>query len=458
VGGLPAEGLAARLQQALRQAPRRHRLPPLPADAATAQALGRATALAWSLAALDRAQRQGQAAPPAAAPVFTAALDALVRAALHPQHGDAAFQARLLQARSPAVDAWVRLQAQAPQDARRMRAQANALAHPARLQRQPPGTARALLARLHALSEAGDWPALQQALADASHHATAAASLARWQADPALARLALAPALQADAEVRRYQALRERAGPLADSAQAAAAGHAAGRRGSAAEAAAAHALARLAQQLNAAAGDGRAHCTVLHGLRNPPTLPAGPHAKAEWDLALVWHANTAADEAAHLLLLAEVKASPAAAAADLPRLLRGLSALSAADAAQAYAFSSAHGPTPPLQGASLQRLRPHGDALPPQVVYVCDAAPEPQPSPLTAASRTRLLADPLTLAHAARIEAGEHPPPAALLPLWQAIATVPRWRAVLRQHDAACRAREALLTPGDLADAGLALR
>ena len=433
--------LSALLLQAVRSAPRRYRLPPLPADAGTALAAGTDPALAFAIESVRQALASRHAAPPALAELFTTALARLITSSLSPERGDPAFQALVLQAGEAEVREYMRLAASAPADRRAVRAAVNAIAHPGKARDLAAGPLRDALAALHRLAGEEDWAALEPAargllpLAPALQHALQAII-----DSPGRARMQRLAALQWAAPVRRYLDLCGRRGPLAGSDAAAAQGRASAREGGRAEAAASEAFARIAALLNAHAPG--AAVRAVASLRTPPGFPgSAAKAKDEWDVALVHGSD--------LVLLAEVKASPAAATSDLPRLLRGLERLAHAQAQAVYEFASPQG-TVPLRGDSLRALRPQGRVLPPQVSYCCDAPPEAQPPVLSAAANAVLLAEPASIAFAQQLLAGGSPHPAALLPVWQDLPHAPRLHATLHQYDTACAAREAMLHPGDL--------
>lgn len=433
------------LRQAVLAAPRRYLLPDLPADAVAACALGAEAALAWAIEQARVARSPDVRASPLAraraAPataearaVFLRALAALVRRAMAGEGGLADVQAAVLRAHDPAVDAWQRLCDQAAADGRAVRRAVDAVAHPGKTRRLPAGPQRARLERLHRLAHEEAWARLLSELPD----------------QPALQRLARADALRALPAVQRYRALRARHAPPAGSDAAAGVGRAAGEAGAQAEravVAAFEAMARRLDGLDARSAAAHRHC-VIQGLLPPRDLPgSSAQAKDEWDVALLRR-----DDDGHtheLLLLAEVKASPAAAATDLPRLLRGLRRLAGAAADRAWTFRSAQGEVA-IDGASLQRLHVPGGALPPHVIYACTAEPEPHPLWLGAAARALLLAEPASLAFAHQVALGHEPPDEALAPAWAALRSAPRLRGVLHQRPTAQAARAAMLHPDDL--------
>ena len=435
------------LLAALAAAPRRFRLPPLPADADAAAAAGAAAALAIAIAAARGASERQLPLPADAEALFTQSLARLIAQALAPEGGDPAFQAAVLQAQDRDVRDHARLSRQRAADLRAVRSAIDAVAHPGKLQRMPAGAARDALAQLHALAAAGEWARLTQALA------ALPAPDGLQPAQAALQRLVRGDELLHLDAVQRYRALGARQGPLAGSDAAAARGRASAREGELAEQAGAQALRAVVDLMNrrAAAAADRGSFHVVRSLRTPGGFPGtASKAKEEWDAAIL-RSSADAQGATELVLLAEIKASPAAVSADLPRFLRGLQRLAEADAGTTYTFASDDGATQIL-GASLRRLRPHGHLLPPQVIYCCPAPAESQPQALlSAASKAVLLAEPASIAFAQRVVHGEPAPPhASLAPVWRALATTPRLRATLHQDETARLAREAMLHPDDL--------
>ncbi|HET8747638.1 MAG TPA: hypothetical protein VFM98_18715, partial [Ramlibacter sp.] len=188
---------------------------------------------------------------------------------------------------------------------------------------------------------------------------------------------------------------------------------------------------------------------VLRGLRPPAGFPGERgKAKDEWDAAIACGPQ--------LLLLAEVKASPAAASSDFSRLHRGLQRLAHAEPSRAYDFASADGPAR-IAGASLRALQPPARGLPAHVIYCCTAATEAKPQWLAAASKAVLAAEPASLAYARALAEGAAPEEAQLQPVWEALTHAPRLRATLHQDATARLAREAMLHPQDLAQCLAAL-
>jgi hypothetical protein len=430
------------LVSALRQAPRRYRLPPLPPDLASARAAGVETALAFAIEAARASVDAGQPAPDAARELFIAALAAFIRAALAPLGGDPAFQALVLQAEQPTVRAYARLTAQAAADQRSVRSLVDAIAHPGKIRKLPSGPERERLERLHALASASQWADLRAAVEDAP------AAAATIRASAALQRLVERAALLDDTEVQRYLALCERRGPGAGSQAAAAQGRNAARAGDTAERITVEAFRQVVTLLQERTPDAQG-ARVVRSLRPPAGLPGERgKAKDEWDAAIVCGTE--------LLLLAEVKTSPAAASSDFSRLHRGLNRLAHAGPERAHVFGSPDGPVR-LAGTSLQRLLLAGRALPPHVIYCCTAPPERQPPFLAAASKAVLAAEPASLAYARRVAAGAGADDALLQPVWEALTHAPRLRATLHQDATTRLVRDAMLHPQDLVESVAAL-
>ncbi len=429
------------LLQALRAAPRRYRMPPLPATPEAAWAAGADAALALAI----ESARTG-AATPQVRELFARALAALIRSALSTDEGDAAFQALVLQAHDADVGEYVRLAAQINADSKAVRGIVNGFAHPARLPEGAPR--RGDLAALHQLAREEAWPALadraRQLQSLCADDPLLHAGLQRLSAAPALQRLLRAGALLPLAAVQRFRALREQQGPAAGSAEAAARGRAAARVGDGAEALTARTFGRIAALLDA--HEGAAAFRVLRGLRTPQGFPGdGTKAKDEWDCAIA----RIGPSALQIVLLAEVKAAVSAATPDYLRLQRGLVRLAHAEASQVYAFATADGEVR-IDGASLRTLAPHGPHLPPHVIYCCAAPVEDPPQVLTAAARAVLLAEPQSLAFADALLRGDPAPVESLLPVWESLQREARLRSALHQFDTAVAAREAMIHPDDL--------
>ena len=427
-------------------------MPSLPADERAAAASSTDAALAFAIEAVRIAQEELEVPPPASVrSLFTEALAQLIRKALAPEGGDPAFQALVMQAQDAEVREHAQLSRRREADQRAIRAAANAIAHPGKLRQMPADEVRDALAQLHSLAAADSWEELARAIAhllrlDLFAQKNLQPALQAILSNPALDRLVRGNRLLHLEAVQRYQALCERQGPMAGSHAALSKGRASARRGEVAEETGVQAFRQVADALNQRE-KGVASYRVVQSLRNPPAFPGEANkAKEEWDAAIM---RSSADDAAELVLLAEIKASPAAATADFSRLLRGLRRLAEARPEATYAFASADG-VARIQGASLQRLQPDGDSLPPHVIYCCSAPPEAYPPLLSAASKAMLLGEPASLAFAHQLLAGEPPSADSLEPVWKALTTEPRLRAALHQYDTARKAREAMLHPADL--------
>jgi hypothetical protein len=444
------------LLAALAAAPRRYRMPPLPVDAAAATALGGDTALVFAIEVARSGSLRGAPAPAGVPALFTRSLAQLIRTALAAQGGDPVFQALVLQAQEPAVAEFVQLTAQRAADDRAIRAATDAVAHPGKLRASSAaGPLCDALSRLHGLAASQAWAELEQAARqlldeDTAQDARLRDALGAIVTHPALERLRRMEALQTQPAVRRLRALGEQRGPMAGSAAAAAQGRIAARVGDDAERATVQALQAVAHWLNGGAA-GPGGYRVVRSLRPPAGFPGeAGKAKDEWDAAIV--RTSSEGSAADIVLLAEVKASPAAATSDASRLHRGLLRLAHASADASYPFASADGRVF-LTGASLRALRPQGRTLPPNVIYCCTAPPETQPQMLSAAAKAVLLAEPASLAFADQLTRGASPDPDALAPVWEALTTAPQLRSALHQYDTARAVREAMLHPDDLARA-----
>jgi hypothetical protein len=427
-------------------------MPSLPGDAGAAAASSTDAALAFAIEAVRIGQEELEGPPPASVrSLFTEALAQLIRKALAPEGGDPAFQALVMQAQDAEVRQHAQLSRQRESDQRAIRAATNAIAHPGKLRQMPADEVRDALAQLHALAAADSWEELARAIEhllrlDLFAQKNLQPALQAILSNPALDRLVRGSRLLHLDAVQRYQALCERQGPMAGSHAALSKGRASARRGEAAEETGVQAFRQIAEALNQGE-KGVASYRVVQSLRNPPAFPGEANkAKEEWDAAIV---RSSAGDGDELVLLAEIKASPAAATADFSRLLRGLRRLAEARPEATYAFASADG-VARIQGASLQRLQPDGDSLPPHVIYCCSAPPEAYPPLLSAASKAMLLGEPASLAFAHELLAGELPSAASLEPVWNALMTEPRLRAALHQYDTARKARAAMLHPADL--------
>ena len=425
-------------------------MPPLPADAKAAAASGADTALAFALEGFRCATAAGRPAPEELLPLFTRSLATLVRQALDPQRGDPAFRAAVLRAQDAAVQEHVRLAAHRAADARAVRTAVAAVAHPGKLASVQDPVLREALRRLHEGAASGDWPELHhqlQALSTQELAPDLALPLSRLAGQPALGSLLRQDELLRLEPVRRYRALCALQGPGAGTEAAAADGLASARAGADAEQHTAEVFAAIAALLNRHARGPGAH-RVVRSLRTPAGFPAAmAKAKDEWDAAIV--RGPEGRSPAEILLLAEVKAAPAAATPDFGRLLRGLQRLAAADADASYLFMCDEGEAC-LSGASLRRLQPQGPSLPPHVIYACTAAVEAQVQALSAATRGVLLAQPPSIAFAQALLDGSDPEPGLLAAIWQALPTAAHLRSALHQYQTAQAARGAMLHPDDL--------
>jgi len=442
----------AALHALLRAVPRRYRAPPLPSNLEAAVAAGTEATLAFAIESARVAGEYGASLPAVFSGDFTAALAALIRRGMTPDSGDPVFQAQVLQSRDAQVRDWVQIESFAPADTRAVRAAVDAFAHPGKLRDMPEGALRDALSRLHALAAAGEWDALASATESlrtrlTEDEATLRTTLRDLATHPALQRRMRAEAMTTLDAVRRYRALRARRVPPAGGEIALDQGRTAAREGAQAEHAAAEALRHVAAFLNELDGDERGRYRVLRSLLTPRELSGGgDRSKEEWDVALV---RGIGDSLCDVVLLAEVKAAPAAVTSDMPRLLRGLARLAQADGDASFAFASVDGAVR-LRGSSLRALEPVGPSLPEPVIYLCPAPTESRPTLLGAAAKAVLLSEPASLAFAIALADGTTPPDTDLAPVWEALPHEPRLRATLNQYDTARRAREAMLHTGDL--------
>jgi hypothetical protein len=427
-------GGAAGLLAALDRVPRRYRMPPLPADPWGATPEVR---VACAMEAARQAPAGSLAADGVLRDLFVDGLAALVSQAVA---GDPAFQALVLRSSDAQVAEHVALQDGIAADRRRLRSLVDAIAHPGKLRGRGTDAPVRALARLHATSVSGDWPALASAAQGLLPAAGAEVRdvLATLLAEPSLARLQRAAALQSQPAVQRYEHLRSLQGPIAGSDSATRRGRASGDAGARAEEETLAAFRALAASLQAQDGSMHRACGSVRPL---PGFP-GPQrrAKDEWDAMLL--RQRADTQAFDVVLLAEVKAAPVAATADWPRLHAGLARLAQAEPTRAYAFASREGEVQ-LHGESLRALAPSGEGLPPHVIYCC-AAGEPRVPLLAPGARALLLQQPACIAYA---RAGDV---ARLATVWHDVLRAPHLRPVLRQYDTARRAREAMLHPADL--------
>jgi hypothetical protein len=438
-------GASTLLLPALREAPRRFRMPLLPANAADAAAAPADVGVAFAIEQLRERRADAQLRA-----LFLGHLASLVREALSPEGGDAAFRALVLRSQHAAVAEHDRLARDAVADRRAVRSAVHAMAHPGKLRDIAPGPLRELLETLQQAEVAADWRGMQRA-AQALCELPEAPPAVRAAADDLLAHTALSKMarrelLLQDEAVRRYIALCGERGPVARTAAASAQGRASARTGSAAEAVAARDFAALARELP--------RCRVVRGLRTPAGFPGtAAGAKDEWDLAIVQGMEDGDD----IALLAEVKASPAAATPDFARLQRGLLRLASADPSRAYAFPSADGEVM-LRGTALRALASEGSRLPPHVIYCCTLEKEAQPLMLAASAKAVLLGEAASLAYARAVLGGQEPTDGLLGPVWDALPAAPRLRSALHQYQTSRIVREAMLHPADLLEAFQRLR
>jgi hypothetical protein len=456
------------LGQTLRNVARRYRVPATPTAAHGASP---ANALAVAIDQARQALDRGAKPDTANRQRFVEALARLIQESMDPEHGDPGYQALVLAHQTPPVAEYMALQAHAEQDRRAVRAGANGMAHPAKLEPYPAGPQREALAQLHAAAEAGQWATLagvaRQLLAMPPGEAQGIPGKARLPRDltrllqgDALARLLRSDALAAgDAQVLQYQALRERDGPRAGSAEALTTGHTAQQRGAAVEALAAQALQALARRLDAAQASPGMY-RVVTSMRAPSTLPGNPErAKTEWDAVLLQHAGDTTGAVPtpvwDVCLLLEAKASADAATADFSRLQRGLRLLSRADPDTVYAFATNEGKVL-LSGDGLAALDAGagtddgGGDLPGCVLYCSDAPAPAAPHLLSAASRMQLLSEAPSLAYASGLAQGRAADTGALEAVWQQLLDSPSWRALLHQYAALHRVREWMVHVDDL--------
>ncbi|QTD94620.1 3-deoxy-D-arabino-heptulosonate 7-phosphate synthase [Burkholderia anthina] len=452
---MPPTPLPALLDEVLCSVDRRFRLPPLVRAASLTDAANPATVIAIVIEEARRVQADGRTPGPELQHRFVDALARMIGDAIDARSGDPAFQAAVLRHGATAVREYASLAAHAEQDRRTLRSAVNTIAHPARLERHAQAWQRAPLARLHAAAANASWhdldATLQQLLAQPEMATDRAfeQDIVKLKENPALGRLQRLDALLPDPDVRQYRTLWERQGPLEGSALAVAQGATSQQRGAAVEALAAQALDALAAQLDA--DDAKRTYRVVTSMRVPSSIP-GKHdrAKTEWDAVLLDRARGDDPSAAwHVRFLVEAKASADAATTDLPRLTRGLSLLAQADPDTVYAFDTREGAVR-LHGASLHALTIDDAALQREVLYCCDAAADPTPRLLGAASRMQLLSAPASLEYgsalAQRADADRH----GLGVIWQALLEQPSWRAVLHQYEALRQVRALMVGVDDL--------
>lgn len=446
------------LDEVLRRVVRRYRLPAACEAGKQEQAAGPSEVLATAIEEARTALERGVVPEAALEDRFLEALAQMIREAMHAERGDPAFQAMVLRHRVPRVREYASLSAHADRDRRRVRAAVDAVAHPAKLQRSSMGPQRDALAQLHALASSGCWPELAETgkrllfLPEISEPSIARAleNLLRGQALERLQRLAV---LASDEQVQEYQVLWNRNGPRSGSRAAAAQGSVARQRGAAVEASAARALEALAVRLNQAQ-EAPGLYRVVTSMHVPASIPGNSErAKSEWDAVLLRQANTHGTTPVwDVCLLVEVKASVDAATTDFPRLLRGLRLLAHAHPDAVYPFATRQGEAM-LRGESLSALPADADRLRNTVLYCCDAAAEPRPRRLNAASRMQLMSAGEGLAFASRLAEGQAADARSLAPVWRQLLESPQWHAVLHQYDTLRQVRELMVHIDDLSAA-----
>ncbi|WP_454673954.1 3-deoxy-D-arabino-heptulosonate 7-phosphate synthase [Achromobacter pestifer] len=444
------------LDEILRAAPRRYRVPSAPVGAEQVKHAGAATTLAVTIEVARQALADGLAPDMATKQAFIHALGRLIQEAVRQDEGDPAFQAIVLRHRVAQVREYAALSAIADQDRRQIHATVNAIAHPEKLKRLPPGPPRDVLAQLQTAAATASWTALSdagqrlRAMPESASDPTIERALARLLDEPALERLQRLDALAPDAHVQRYQSLWDRHGPRSGSPGAAAQGSAAQRRGAAVEASATQALDALAQRLNDAEGSLSPY-RVVTSMRVPSSIPASAErAKTEWDAVLLRKAPADNDTPVwDVCLLVEAKASVDAATTDLPRLQRGLRLLAHADDNTAYPFKTEQGIVH-LRGASLQALPWDIPGLAQVVLYCCDAPAETTPRLLSAASRMHLLSAPASVDFAIKLAGPQPPDPEALEPVWRLLLESPQWTPILHQYPMLRDIRDMMVHVDDL--------
>ncbi|KVL43945.1 hypothetical protein [Burkholderia territorii] len=452
---MPPTPLPALLDEVLRTVDRRYRLPPFARASSLTDAASPATVIAIVIEEARRMQADGLTPAPALQCRFIDALARMIGDAIDTRSGDPAFQAAVLRHGVAAVREYASLAAHAEQDRRTLRSAVNTIAHPARLERHAQAWQREPLARLHAAAAGASWVDLDAALRHLLAQPEMATDtafeqdIAKLKDSAALARLQRLDALSPDPGVRQYRALWSRQGPLEGSALAVAQGATSQQRGAAVEALAARALDALAAQLDA--HDAHRTYRVVTSMRVPASIPARhDRAKTEWDAVLLERARgDDASAAWHVLILVEAKASADAATTDLPRLLRGLSLLAQADPDTVYTFDTREGAVR-LHGASLHALKTDDAALQREVLYCCDAAADPAPRLLGAASRMQLLSAPASLEYASALAQHADADPHGLGAVWQALLEQPSWRAVLHQYESLRQVRALMVGVDDL--------
>ncbi|MCP2518113.1 3-deoxy-D-arabino-heptulosonate 7-phosphate synthase [Achromobacter mucicolens] len=453
---MPAALPPALIEQTLRAVARRYHVAAMSAPTRGLEDSDPAAALAAAIEAGRTALTSGAEPRREHQHLFVIALSRLIRDALRDPGGDPVFQAMVLRQQSSQVREHASLSAHAGADRRAVRTAVAAFAHAGKRRRMPAGPLADALADLDGACAAGDWRVLTQGVqalhcalaSDEEADAALAGQLEALLRDPALARLRRQDDLASDPQVQRYQSLWQRQGPRTGTAEAAAQGLDARRRGVAVEARAQASIAALAQHLAQAAGETYRVATCL---RVPASIPGNAdRAKSEWDVALLRQSGgDAADPVWDVCLLVEAKASTDAATTDLPRLLRGLRLLKHADAQTTYVFDSHQGPLR-LRGAALAALPADPDELASTILYFSDAPAETAPRLLSAASRMQLLSAQESLDYASQTIAGEAPDSQTLAPLWRQLLAQPRWSPVLNQFPCLQQVRALMVHADDL--------
>jgi len=453
---MPLPPAPSLLDDKLRLAARRYRLPEMTAIPSQLSAARPATTLAITIELARRAMVCGEVPDAALKRLFIEALAHMVREAMRTEFGDPAFQAMVLQHRRRQVREYASLSAHANQDRRSIHTAVNAIAHPAKLQRIPPGQQREELARLHASASSASWSDLTDTagrlllIPEIVNEPVLERGLTRLLGSPALERLRRLDALACDKLVLQYQSLRDQYGPRSGSPAAVAQGGTSQRRGAAVEGLAAQAVETLAQRLNES-GRNQTPYRVVSSMRVPASISAShKHAKTEWDVVLLRQAKTVgAIPTWDVCLLVEAKASVDATSTDLPTLLRGLQLLASADRTAVYPFKTRQGIVQ-LRGASLNALPTDGADLARTVLYCCDAPAETTPRLLSAASRMQLLSTPACLEFASTQAKKQDADYQGLESVWHRLLESPQWGAVLNQYATLRQVRELMVHTEDL--------
>ncbi|HWL30015.1 MAG TPA: 3-deoxy-D-arabino-heptulosonate 7-phosphate synthase [Burkholderiaceae bacterium] len=448
------------LDDTLRIVARRYRLPAMDIATSAGQQAGPAIRLAMAIEEARQARDRNQIPDDGARQRFISGLADLIRAAMHDERGDPAFQAMVLRHRAPNVREYASLSAHAEGERRHIHAAVNALAHPGKLARLSAGPRRDALAHLHAAAASSSWPELRvlaerlAIMAETAGDTPLARRVAQLLDSDALRHLERLDGLESDEVVLKYRSLWDRQGPRSGSHAAAIQGAASKRRGADVEALVAGALTKLAQRLDEAENSSGRY-RVVTSLRVPPSIPAeADRAKSEWDAVLL-RQDAIIDTVPtwNLCLLVEAKASVDAATTDLPRLMRGLRLLSHAERNTLYPCQTQQGVVHVL-GASLKRLKDKQADLEQVVLYCSDAPGDAAPSRLlSAAARMQLLSATASLDFAHALTNGELSDSGNLESVWNQLLESPRWRHVLYQYPMLRQARELTVHIDDLSAA-----